>query len=125
MKWEEEACKGCGKSHLIANRTYWLCSNCVYKRNHKGKSREEVYKEKKKFYVKKSTGEKDFFLKIWEERFHYCEKCGKYLGEQPKAFFFSHIKSKGAYPELRFDKNNIELLCQECHYKYEFGDRNS
>lgn len=76
---------------------------------------------KKKF--PKPTGERDLFLKIWSERPHYCINCKIYLGEDPVVNYFSHIKSKGANPELRLDPNNIELLCIECHHCYEFSGK--
>lgn len=72
---------------------------------------------------RKTTGEKKLFLEIWEERPHFCVKCGLFLGSEPKVFYFSHIKSKGAHPELRLDKKNIELLCYDCHYAWEFKSR--
>ena len=70
--------------------------------------------------VRKTTGEKDLFLSIWDSRPHVCTNCGKYLGEEPRAHYFSHIKSKGAYPELRLDPNNCQLLCMECHFAFDF-----
>lgn len=118
LKWEDKPCK-CG-SHYIQNRTKWLCPECVFKNNHNGKSRFTVYKERSKRYVKKKTGERELFLEIWEERPHFCEKCGKFLGNIPKPEFFSHKHSKGSRPDLRLCKENIELNCRECHYKHEF-----
>lgn len=78
---------------------------------------------KKKF--PKATGEKELFLEIWEERPHYCTNinCKEYLGEEPLTHYFSHMKSKGAHNELRLDKQNITLLCFDCHYIYDNGDR--
>lgn len=64
---------------------------------------------------RKPTGERSLFLSIWEERPHYCVNCKVYLGEEPIAHYFSHIKPKGLYPELRLDKNNIALNCIQCH----------
>lgn len=72
---------------------------------------------------RKVTGERELFLKIWEEREHICIHCNRHLGDEPNVFYFSHIKSKGAYPELRLDPDNIELLCIECHQTYEFGSK--
>jgi 5-methylcytosine-specific restriction endonuclease McrA len=69
---------------------------------------------------RKATGEKKMFFEIWEEREHICENCLIHLGSEPIVHYFSHIKSKGAYPELRLDKNNIQLLCMDCHYAYDF-----
>lgn len=66
--------------------------------------------------IKEWWSEKELFLEIWNERPHECVECGKYLKE-PKAHNFSHIKSKWSRPDLRLDKNNIELLCFRCHFK--------
>lgn len=78
---------------------------------------------KKKF--PKPTGEGKMFLTIWSERPHYCtnQKCKEYLGEEPLAHFFAHLKSKGAHSEARFDKKNITLLCFDCHFIYDNGKR--
>lgn len=73
---------------------------------------------KKKF--PKKTGEAEMFKQIWEEREHICINCKVYLGEEPIVHFFSHIKGKGANPELRLDKDNIDLLCRDCHYARDF-----
>lgn len=74
-------------------------------------------------YKRKSTGEKKLFLEIWNERIHYCINCNEYLGNEAKAHYFSHIKPKGLYPELRLDKSNIQLLCFDCHYAYDFQSK--
>jgi len=53
---------------------------------------------------------KDLYAEIWEEREHVCANCG-YPLSRPIAHVFAHIRSKGARPDLKFDKDNIELLC--------------
>lgn len=119
-------CVDCGRIKRIANRTKQLCDDCNYKRLHDGKTRFEVAIEKsktKKSKSKKPSGELELFKEIWAERPHKCVKCGKDLGDELKPVYFSHKKSKGAFPELRLDKTNIELLCFNCHHKYEFGSR--
>ena len=133
-------CVKCNRENIINSKG--LCVDCVYKNNHEGKTRfqiqierhnEKIKKLKEqgkppsssiKYKPKKPTGERELFLQIWNERPHYCVKCQKFLGHEPKVYFFSHKKSKGSHPELRLVKDNIELLCEECHYKEEFGDRN-
>ncbi len=60
----------------------------------------------------KKTGELAMFLEIWQERKHECDHCGRPLLAF-KVHYFDHIKPKGSYPELRLDKNNIQILC---HY---------
>lgn len=121
-------CLKCGRIARIVNRTKYLCDDCNYRRLHDGKSRFEVAKEKRKakpIRKRKATGELEMFKEIWEERPHVCVKCGKRLLEPLRPAYFSHIKSKGAFPELRLVKENVELVCPECHYAYEFGFRNS
>ena len=109
-------CKLCNFPSI--NKKYDLCYIHNYERLHGCKSKNKPIK-----YKRKKTGEKDLFLEIWNERPHTCTYCTKNLGTDPKPIYFSHIKSKGACPELRLDKNNIELVCEDCHYIYEFGDR--
>lgn len=130
-----EICSGCGKLCLIQNKTLKLCKDCVYKKNHGGKSQAEVLMQKKRdkpiklpkpikcktyTYKRKNTGEKQLFLQIWNERKHICENCGVNLGEIPKSFMFAHIKAKSIEPGMRLDKNNIRLLCWDCHYSLDF-----
>ena len=64
---------------------------------------------------RKSKWQKELFLEIWNERPHICRKCWKYI-QEPKSHNFEHIKPKWLYPELKFDKSNIEILCFNCHY---------
>lgn len=126
MQRKYEVCSQCGRYGVLANKTKKLCQACNYKRLHSGKTRMEVLREKAKRTPKRNnsdSGEKRLFIEIWNERPHVCSHCGKKLPEQPLVTFFSHIKSKGAYPELRLCKSNIEIVCTECHYKYEFGKR--
>ena len=124
MELKKGICSECGYDTVIVNRTRMLCDGCNYRRLHGGMSRAEVARKRRKPRNRQKTGELGLFIEIWGSRPHYCVKCGKWLGNEPKPVFFSHIKSKGARPDLRLDPNNIELLCEECHYKYEFGKRN-
>ncbi len=105
-KYEYRPCKRCGENHYIYNRMKWLCKDCDT----------ETIKERR--------GDlQSLFTEIWQERPHVCVKCGKSLGDEPKAIFFSHIRSRGARPDLKLDKNNIELLCSACHRLHEFNER--
>jgi 5-methylcytosine-specific restriction endonuclease McrA len=72
---------------------------------------------------KKTTGERNFFLQIWEEREHKCQCCGTNLGDEPIVHFFSHLLPKSTHPELRLEKENIWLKCKDCHHEWEFGDK--
>lgn len=114
------SCNWCNKDYYIVNKHFGLCNDCNYKRLHKGLTRFEVAKSKKKVIKKKvATGEGEMFLEIWNERPHYCEEedCGVFLGHEPKTWFFSHDKPKSVYPELRLVKTNVKLRCYDCHDK--------
>lgn len=124
----------CAKHCVIANKKYWLCYSCNQKRlGHHGaktalKSRVSLRggSLKKKAMnptPRKPTGEREMFEEIWEERPHYCEHCGAYLGEEPRAFYFAHVRGKGAHPELRLVKENVRLWCMACHHAHDFGGK--
>jgi len=53
---------------------------------------------------------KDLYMEIWDEREHRCMNCGIPI-PNPVVHNFSHIRSKGARPDLKYDKDNIEILC--------------
>jgi len=59
---------------------------------------------------------KDLFAEIWNERDHKCVECWRIL-YTPKAHNFAHIKSKWSRPDLKYDKENIEILCFVHHFK--------
>ena len=57
-----------------------------------------------------------FFLQIWNKRKqHDCENCGKWLGNEPLSYMFDHLLEKSKFPELKFEEDNIMLVCLECH----------
>jgi 5-methylcytosine-specific restriction endonuclease McrA len=114
-------CKVCNKITYLENKKYGLCP--VHNR-----ARLQADNPKKKQPIRlapkrEATGEAALFKAIWFSRPHYCTNCNEFLGHEAKSWFFSHIKSKGAYPELRLDPANIQLLCLTCHNLYDQGTR--
>lgn len=72
--------------------------------------------------------EKDtiFYQNIWNTRKHFCENCGKFLGDNFKdskgkiiVYRYAHIIPKSVYPYLRHFDKNIMLLCLDCHTKFD------
>lgn len=63
---------------------------------------------------RKPSGQRGLFERIWNERPHLCEVCGKQIAEAT-ASNFSHILPKGMYPEYKLDPRNVELWCEKCH----------
>lgn len=47
------------------------------------------------------------------EGYYICQHCGRWL----ENIEVDHIKGRGSHPELVFDKNNLQLLCNSCHRK--------
>lgn len=68
-----------------------------------------------------------FYEKVWNEREHYCENCGKFLGDYFRdekgklicLFRYAHIITKTKYPLLRHNSENLMLLCLDCHTKFD------
>lgn len=67
-----------------------------------------------------------FYEEIWNIRKHYCENCGKFLGNNFLNFKgnviiyrYAHIIPKSTYPYLRHFDKNIMLLCLDCHTKFD------
>ena len=117
-----KSCSVCNKLSVLWRCNPNLCKHCSLQS--KGKSGDKNKPNDKNTgkyikYKRKTTGERELFLSIWLKRVHICENCGKYLGDEPLTFYFSHIKGKGAYPELRLVEDNIELLCLTCHRAWE------
>lgn len=65
-----------------------------------------------------------FYRWAWNRRPHYCEECMKPLNAY-SAVHVSHILSRGSRPEMAYDIRNINILCYNCHSKWENGDRES
>jgi hypothetical protein len=127
-------CKDCKKSFFIQNKNKHLCSDCVFKRNHEGKSKADVYRERCSNNFEKALERKKRDER-WYKYLHdilpnKCNECGKPLnkkfrenGKILNKWQYSHIYSKGAYPKYRWHKANGERLCFSCHQRWDFGDR--
>lgn len=54
-----------------------------------------------------------FYRKLVLNRDDYtCRVCGF---REPEIMQVDHIKSKALFPEVKFDPNNMETLCPNCH----------
>ena len=59
-----------------------------------------------------------FYRFCWDNMNHYCEETGLKLRSY-SACFVSHILSRGAFPEMRWDMRNINILSLPEHQKWE------
>jgi len=69
---------------------------------------------------------KEFFIKCWNNKPHYCEITGKYLGNQYSSLYLHHLLPKSKYKEAVYDEDNIIVLHPDIHasveldmYRYE------
>lgn len=68
-------------------------------------------------YKRKPTGESSVFLKIWEERPHYCQICFVPIAEAiPNNFMHVLAKGLNKYPKFKLNPQNIILACADCHH---------
>mgnify|MGYP003331277246 CR=1 FL=1 len=44
-----------------------------------------------------------------------CQVCGRTHKQHGVTMHVDHIKPRSKYPELELDKNNLQLLCEECN----------
>ena len=72
--------------------------------------------------MNKRNQDKIFYQNIWDKSKHICEECGTYL-QTFNPSFISHILSKGAFPQLRYDERNINILCFKHHEQWEFWNK--
>lgn len=104
MERKKKKCVICGNYRVLFSKG--RCFYCTPKK---------PIKTKKKFDKKLREKDHDFYNEIWDERPHVCGNCGQFLGNEPLTLFFDHILEKSKYPEYRHNKDNIWLLCWQCH----------
>lgn len=137
------SCSKCHKDKPIVNKKYNLCDDCNYERLHRGQSKGEVYSAraalrlKKVYQLKRSTkpirqqtkGEQiikgklstvktNIELEAVQNDLYYCKGCGYSHPGLDK----SHILSVKQRKDLELEKENIDLLCRECHMDWESWD---
>ena len=83
-----------------------------------------VEKQKEMFGKNGAVGNSKFYLWCIEHKPHICEECGKPL-PFINACNVSHILSRGAHPDKAHDPRNVNILCLDCHNRWENGDRRS
>lgn len=79
-----------------------------------------MMRPKPKSKTKNKTDYKSLYKEVWNERDHVCANCGIPI---PYAVVhnFSHKRSKGARPDLKLEKDNIEILCSSVNQNFRAG----
>ena len=92
--------------------------DCLYDRRYHLEIglRREIQREK--FGKNDDAGNALFYAYCIKHFPHVCENCGKPI-PNPWATNVSHILSRGSHPEMAHDPRNVNILCWECHQKFE------
>lgn len=129
FKPHKGTCNECLKPRYIVVRA-GLCNICNEKRKKASKS-DKVKMQPKVFRRKEPTGELFLFKEMWQDALDKsgdespkCRCCGERLGTSFNICFFSHLLSKGLYPAYRLLKENIWIICFDCHFRWHNGSRN-
>jgi hypothetical protein len=110
-----DSCSSCGALRVIQNKKHWLCGECVFKKNHGGKSREEVYRERHEKKEKKKG----------QQNAHLNKKGGKdkgndIIGALKRRFSIKKISDKRAKRHAERDKVYARIdmerdrVCEGC-----------
>jgi hypothetical protein len=69
-------------------------------------------------------GNQKYYHWCWDHKLHFgkCQNCFRPLPGY-SATFVSHIEGRGAHSELAYDPRNSNILCFDCHRKWESKDR--
>lgn len=132
-KIEKGVCKNCGLLKPIVNRTYKLCQECNKSRlnNETTYVKPKPHKTNSIGLKRLKTREKDreVYRQVFESKPNICEGCGVELsgvfendGKIVDIWQYSHILSKGAFPQFRHNPKNFNRLCFHCHQIWEFCD---
>lgn len=137
-KWlvnKKGACAECQKSKNSGESVNKLFQgeqkrrvNKIYDSQRKPLKNDKI--EKRRRIIEK---DEELYEYIYSTKTNQCEECfaplpGIFRDSEENVIArwqYSHILSKGAYPELRHHKQNINRLCFKHHQQWEFGDRES
>ena len=101
-------CKVCGRK----SESEWCFAHKPKKPLNASQKIQKSYKR----VINDTLEMREFFRTIWNKRKkHDCENCGKWLGSEPLSYMFDHLLEKSKHPELKFEEDNIMLVCLECH----------
>lgn len=123
MKYKIGICIDCNFTRYIysqgrCERCYWRWRSTIKKKRSfvRGAVRGSEIEDKSQIKL---------FYEIWAERDHISIVSGIKLLNAPGSrfwfWYFAHVLPKGKYPDLKYKKDNIQLLTQHEHYLYDHG----
>lgn len=144
MVIKKKVCAGCNELTYIYKNIEGkkYCKSCAYKLNPPKQIKKMSEKQIFRLKIKKELLDEDkrFYSEVWAERFFVenknipntytshvtpkCECCGERLPFEPNLMYFHHILEKRNYPQYRHFKDNIAIVCPDCHNRYETNPNN-
>ena len=55
------------------------------------------------------------FEEHWEKKPHRCENCDVQIYGENKSLYHDHLLEKSKYKELKYEIDNLYLVCADCH----------
>jgi 5-methylcytosine-specific restriction endonuclease McrA len=106
---------------MLKRRTVLKKSPSTLKRNSTLKRKPKTVEQ---LQEQSEQHEKDwvFYNEVWNEREHVCQSCDKRLYGELKNYYIEHLIEKSPYPEFRYVKENIAIVCDVCHTRKTNGN---
>ena len=62
------------------------------------------------------------WISKWIEWFHQCESCGVTIYGENKSYYHDHLIEKSSHLELKYEIENLALVCLDCHSRKTDGN---
>lgn len=124
MVYKTGTCDCCEQERMIVNKTHRLCDPCNKVRLNGQRTTEPKVKKKIPYFSEKGRVAKAEVTKMKKGKIEEARENGRLFCEgclKSKGLDNSHILSEKNYPQFRAEKENISLLCRDCHNKWENG----
>jgi hypothetical protein len=106
IRQKPKECIECHRMRLIFS--HGRCKKCATTASVRVKS--QMFRERKQDDI-------DFYMDVWLNRTsNKCQAVGcENIIHEPQLFNFHHLLEKSKFPLLRYDPDNIAILCWQCH----------
>ncbi len=83
---------------------------------------EKKKREDPQVKLDRQNKDKTFYKEVWDSRERKCAICGvPFFTESPMSYNCDHIIEKSIRSDLRYEPENIVLVCLSCHFRKNSG----
>ncbi len=108
------------KKTIQLKRSNALQSKGTLKRKSTIKVRKKTIEELEDIRVQQQRDEA-FYSALWASKPHKCQICDSKLTGEINRCYFDHILEKQTYKHLRYEEDNIAIVCMDCHSRKTAG----